>query len=125
MNVLKYLKDSPVIVMFFLATTMYWIAYGQFGFLMPLDIAREFPEIGSALYGTVSSVNCIVVILFTPAITYLLRKMRSLNKMITGYFLMMAGFALYLFVGITFRFPPFFYVGIVVFTYGEIVTSIT
>ena len=74
-SLLQVLKENKVVVLFTVAIALYYAAYHQYGYLMPLDMGRMHGENGAALYGTVSSLNCIIVVLFTPVVTRIFRRM--------------------------------------------------
>ena len=96
-------------------------AYDQYGYLMPLDLGRIHGENGAVIYGTVSSLNCIVVVLFTPFITRLFRRVIDTKKLLTGKLLFLAGYILFLtFLGTI----PMYYAAMLIFTWGEIINTI-
>ena len=88
---------------------------------MPLDLGRIHGENGAVIYGTVSSLNCIVVVLFTPFITRLFRRVIDTKKLLTGKLLFLAGYILFLtFLGTI----PMYYAAMLIFTWGEIINTI-
>ena len=68
-----------------------------------------------------SSVNCIVVLLFTSVITSLLSRYGSLTKMIIGETLQMFG---YMIIAYNAVHLPVLYLGTIIFTFGEITETI-
>lgn len=123
-SVFKVLKSMPVVLIFILAQVLYYGAYNMYGYLMPLDLARVHGEDGALIYGTVSSLNCIVVVVFTAVLTKMFSKWRAPKRSFLGYLLVLTGYMIYLFLGLTIKKPIFYYAGIVVFTWGEILTTI-
>ena len=77
---------------------------------------------GAVIYGTVSSLNCITVVLFTPVITRVFKRMRETGKMITGRALIMAGYIVF---ALVLGFIPGYYIAMLIFTWGEIFTTIS
>ncbi len=121
-SLLQVLKENKVVVLFTVAIALYYAAYHQYGYLMPLDMGRMHGENGAALYGTVSSLNCIIVVLFTPVITRIFRRMIDTKKILTGQSLVLVGYFVFLmFLGHI----PFYYVAMLLFTWGEIFTTIS
>ena len=121
-SILTVLKENKVVVLFSFAIALYYAAYHQYGYLMPLDMGRVHGENGAALYGTVSSLNCIVVVIFTPFITRLFRKIINTRKILIGQALVLVGYIVFLvFLGTI----PFYYVAMLLFTWGEIFTTIS
>ena len=100
---------------------LYQGAYQQYGYLMPLDIGRLHGEDGAVIYGSVSSLNCIVVVLFTPILTKLFMKFSQTQKNLLGEVLLLIGYVVFLtLLGNI----PAYYIAIVLFTFGEIFTTI-
>lgn len=116
-SVFAILKENPMLLLYLLCGTLYSGAYGQYGFIMPLDMGAVHGDAGAVIYGTVSSLNCITVVLFTPLITKLFTKMRDTGKMLTGRILVFAGYMVFLlFLGHI----PGYYLAMLIFTWGEI-----
>ena len=121
-SIITVLKENKVVVLFSVAIALYYAAYHQYGYLMPLDMGRVHGENGAALYGTVSSLNCIVVVIFTPFITRIFRKIINTRKILIGQALVLIGYGVFLtFLGTI----PFYYVAMLLFTWGEIFTTIS
>ncbi len=121
-GILAVLRENKVVVLFTVAIALYYAAYGQYSYLMPLDMGHIHGEDGAALYGTVSSLNCIVVVLFTPVITKIFQKIIDTKKIFIGQGLVLIGY----FVFLTFQgHIPFYYVAMLLFTWGEIFTTIS
>ncbi len=116
-NVFGILRENPMLILFLLCGTLYSGAYGQYSFIMPLDMAAVHGDAGAVIYGTVSSLNCITVVLFTPLITRLFKKLRDTGKLLTGRILLIAGFLIFL---LLLGFIPGYYLAMLVFTWGEI-----
>ena len=65
-SIFAILRQNPTILLYLAVSALCSAAYDQYGYLMPLDLGRIHGENGAVIYGTVSSLNCIVVVLFTP-----------------------------------------------------------
>ncbi len=115
------LKSCRVVLVFLLIGALYESAYSQYSFLMPLDMGRVHGENGALLYGTVSSLNCIIVVLFTPLITRVFRRLTELQKALCGMLLIAAGYGLFL--SLLGRVPAY-YAAMLLFTWGEIFITI-
>ncbi len=120
-NILSIIKNSSTLIAFTISLAFYQGAYSQFGYLMPLDIAKAFPENGSVIYGTITSVNCILVVLCTPFITMILEKMDLTKKYALGVLLQAISFGAFL---LSFGIIGGYYISIALFTFGEILTTI-
>ena len=121
-SIFTVLKENKVVVLFCVAIALYYAAYHQYGYLMPLDMGKVHGENGAAIYGTVSSLNCIVVVIFTPIITGMFRKIINTRKILIGQALVLVGYVVFLmFLGRI----AFYYIAMLLFTWGEIFTTIS
>ncbi|MBQ7171601.1 MAG: MFS transporter [Clostridia bacterium] len=115
------LKRNKTVLLYLFVMAFYFAAYSQFGFLMPLDLGRIHGENGALLYGSISSINCIVVVLFTPLITRLTARLSGPQKTVAGILQLLLGYLLFLLgLGII----PLYYLSMTLFTWGEIFTTI-
>lgn len=120
-SIFEILKDNKVVLCFALTATITAVIYHQFSYLIPLQLSSINPTNGPKIYGTMSSVNCIVVLLFTSIITSLLKRYGSLIKMIIGELLQMMG---YIIIAYNASHLAALYIGTVIFTFGEITETI-
>ncbi|MBO4331275.1 MAG: MFS transporter [Oscillospiraceae bacterium] len=116
-SVFAIFRGNPLLLIYLLCGTLYSAAYGEYNFIMPLDMAAVHGDAGAVIFGTVSSLNCITVVIFTPIITKLFVKMRDTGKMLTGRLLVFAGYMVFL---LLLGFVPGYYLAMLVFTWGEI-----
>jgi len=121
-SALKWLRGCRVALIFVIITAITEAVYSMYNYLMPLDMTAIYAEKGSLLYGTMSSLNCTVVLVFTVFITSLFSKMKETGKMITGELLIFSGYAVFLAFA---KIPAMCYVAIVIFTWGEIFGAIS
>ena len=115
------LRENPLLILYLLCGTLYSAAYGQYSFIMPLDMATVHGDAGAVIFGTASSLNCITVVVFTPIITRVFAKMRETGKMVTGRLLVFGGYLLFL---LLLGFIPGYYLAMLVFTWGEIFSTV-
>ncbi len=94
--------------------------YDQWTFALPLYMESLYENNGAKYFGFLSSFNGLVVILFTPFITYLLRMMNELPKIMIGLFLFSLS---YLIISDT-KVYWIFFIMMFLFTIGEIVNII-
>lgn len=76
---------------------------------------------GALIYGTVSSINCIVVVLCMPVITKIFSNLRDIEKVEIGSLLVALGFVIYLLCR---GFVPAYYFVMIIFTWDEIFATI-
>ncbi len=120
-SVWQVLRDNKPVLLFTVIIALYYAAYGQFNFLMPLEMGRIHGDDGALIFGTVTSLNCIVVVVFTPLFTGWLRRLPETVKLVAGRGLLITGYLVFiLMLG---RIPAY-YAAIVLFTWGEIVNTL-
>ena len=120
-NTIVYIFKHRVIWIFILISTLGSLTYSMYNYLMPLDLTAAYNEDGSVIFGTMSSVNCIVVVVCTSLITRFFRRIYDVDKMYFGSGLEILGYALFfLFIKTTFV----CYIAIIVFTFGEIFSTL-
>ena len=116
------IRKSRVVILFILASALSNGVYSMYSYLMPLDMGMTYADRGAVLFGSMSSVNCFVVIAFTAVITHLFRKLRDSGKMLLGEGMIVTGYLIFvLFI----RQPWLCFVSITVFTFGEIFNTIS
>lgn len=118
---ISVLRENKAVLLFVLVFALYFAAYNQFSFLMPLEMGRIHGENGAVIYGTVTSLNCFIVVIFTPLITGWFKKTRETGKMLIGIALLITGYII--FVSLL-GFIPAYYAAIVIFTWGEIFNTL-
>lgn len=113
---------NRVVLLFILAAALSNGVYSMYNYLMPLDLGQTYAEQGSVLFGSMASVNCIVVVTCTALITRIFRKIRECGKMLIGEGLIITGYLLLL---LFIRQPWMCFVAITVFTFGEIFNTLS
>ena len=86
-SVFKVFKLYPILLIFLLFYGAYGGLYNQYSYLIPLDLARVHGDNGALIYGSVNTLNCIVVVIFTPLFTRYLAKLSEINKITVTYLL--------------------------------------
>lgn len=114
--------QAPILLLFVLAMGVIHMLYTVgFSFLMPLNMEQIFGSKGAILFGTLTSVNALVVIIGTPLCTGLLTKLRDVQKLQGGMFLQSMGYVCFLLANGRI---PLYYLSIVIFTLGEILVTL-
>lgn len=116
-SVMSVLKESRVIMLFIAAVSGYYATYHMYVYLMPLDLAAWHGDSGALIFGSVTSVNCIVVVVFTPVITRLFGDRPETDRTIAGMVLLVAGFGMFLLFA---KHIPAYYIAMTILTIGEI-----
>ena len=120
-SAVKYLKGNRVILLFLLITAIGNGIYNQFNYLMPLDLGNIFGDDGAKLYGFVTSLNCIIVFLFTAFMTRKFKRTGAGNKILIGEILIIFSYLLFVF---TMKIRFISYIVITIFTFGEIFNTL-
>ena len=121
-SAVSFILRNRVVLLFILASALANGVYAMYSYLMPLDMGMTYAERGSVLFGSMTSVNCIVVVTCTALITKLFSKIRESGKMLIGEGLILAGYLIFL---LFIRQPWLCFVAITVFTFGEIFNTIS
>ena len=116
------MKGVPLWQIYITASIFANVVYDMWDYLMPLDMGIVHEENGAVLYGTISSLNCVIVVIFTPIITKLFKKMTEVKKFIAGEVLIAVGYVVYL---LLLGYVPIYYVAITLFTWGEVFATIS
>ncbi|MCQ2559016.1 MAG: MFS transporter [Oscillospiraceae bacterium] len=120
-SALSYVLHNRVLTLMIAISALGGTIYGMYNYLMPLDLTQVHGSSGSVIFGTITSVNCIIVVAFTALITRVFRRIRDAEKMLTGQVLELLGFVI--FVALV-RSTLMCYVAIIVFTFGEIFNTL-
>lgn len=120
-GVFRVIRENPLLLIYIIGAALYYAAYGQYGYIMPLDMASVHGDNGAVIFGTVSSLNCIIVVICTPLITKIFSKLRDTGKILTGRILVFSGYMIFL---LLLGFIPGYYVAMLVFTWGEVFSTI-
>lgn len=113
----EVLRENKMIILYILAVSGYYATYRMYNYLVPLDMAQMHGDSGAVIFGSVTSVNCAVVVIFTPIITKMFPKLSEPVKTLLGQVLLLAGFAVFLiFAGHI----PSYYIAMLILTWGEI-----
>ena len=121
-SAVSFILRNRVVLLFILASALANGVYAMYNYLMPLDMGMTYAERGSVLFGSMTSVNCIVVVTCTALITRLFSKVRESGKMLIGEGLILAGYLIFL---LFISQPWLCFVAITVFTFGEIFNTIS
>ncbi len=116
-SLMALIKERKILLLYFVMTGFSGLVYGQFNYLLPLNLERFYGATGATIFGTLASTNGLVVVLTTPMITTVFRKMRDVRKIFLGEFLISLGMLGYATVG---KMIPVYYCLMVIFTLGEV-----
>ena len=121
---LKVFKMQPILIWLLLAILIYEVVHNQYVYMLPMETNRIFNNNGPAIYGTMISVGSIFAVLLTTIITNIVHKKTHIFKLQLANFAQGLGFLTILIGCITIKIP-FFYIGFLIFTVGEIFSNIS
>jgi len=113
------LLENRALVGFSLAIVLVFVVFFQYSFGLPLAVKSVLPESGDLLYGSLMSLNAVVVVLFTFLLNHLLRRHKTKHVLVLGTLFYAFGFGIYGFADGALL----FLVGTFVWTLGEILVS--
>lgn len=120
-SIIGVLLRRPALLIFAIVILGYNFTYAQWGFMMPMHSGQNFGSMGATYYGYMASFNGIVVITLTPLITWLMRRVKHVKKIVIGGLLYAVGFGM---LGVYNALAAFF-ISVFIFTIGEIILSIS
>lgn len=118
-NLFVVMMKRPTLLIFSLVCLIYSFVYAQNGFLIPLQVKEIYPENGAMLYGSLMSINAIVVVFFTFIIIHLTRKNPPIFNMVLSGGFYAVGFGMLFYV----KSYGFFIISTIIWTIGETIAS--
>jgi MFS family permease len=118
-GLLSAVRSRPRLIVFVFLGAWYGLVYGQHRFTLPLQTDRLFGSPGAALYGSLMSLNAVLVIVFTAPAIALMKRFRPVVNVAVSGFLFAVGFGMLAFT----RSPALFYISTFIWTMGEIVNA--
>jgi MFS family permease len=115
----SFLNKNFLLLFYAAAMLIYDFCNSQWFFILPMQTSEIF-ENGAAFYGALASINAIIVIIFTPLITYLTNKFHPLAVISAGGMLYMSSYLLFS----VNRYSFVFLSAIFILTIGEICIAI-
>ena len=117
-SVMSVLRQRPVLIGMLLIGCFASMPSNLVGILLPLQLKDAMGEAGATIYGYLNSLNGFVVIVFTPILTILLKKITEIPKTILGLLLFIAGIRFFSAGTVA----AVLFMGMFVFTLGEVIT---
>ena len=117
-TIMQVLRQRKAVLFVLLIGCLAAMTNNTVGILLPLQLKEQMGQHGAAIYGYLNSLNGFVVILFTPILTMVLRKLTEIPKAILGMGLFLCGMVLFMNGSAQWL----LFVGMFVYTLGEVVT---
>jgi MFS family permease len=93
--IIRDLFENKALLGFSLAIVLVFIVFFQYNYGLPLALKDALPQSGDLLYGSLMSLNALVVVLFTFLLNHLLRKLKNKSVVLIGMLFYAMGFGLY------------------------------
>jgi len=117
--IVRDLFANKALLGFSMAIVLVFVVFFQYSYGLPLALKDALPLNGDLLYGTLMSLNAIVVVLFTFLLNHLMRKWKTKSIIMIGMLFYALGFGLYGMAGGT----VIFLIGTFIWSLGEILVS--
>ncbi len=116
-SVLRVLRQRGCVGAMLLIGCLASMTGSTVGIVLPLQLKEQLGAQGAAVYGYLNSLNGFVVILFTPVLTMLLKRLTEIPKTMIGMALFLCGMGMFM------QGSPMWllYIGMFVYTLGEVV----
>lgn len=118
-TMLDVLIKRPQLIFFCFIAMVYSFVYGQHPFMIPIQVTKVFGDNGPAIFGTLMSINGLVVVTMTTFMTHLTHKYRTVTNMVLAGVFYTIGFGMLIFV----KSYGFFVLSSITWTFGEILSA--
>nr|WP_281815414.1 MFS transporter [Vallitalea longa] len=118
-SIINALLKRPYLLGFVLISSVIGFVYNQHGFIMPFHLIELFPENGEKYFGNVMAINTIIVVVLTPVIMHITRKIKPVVNVAIASLTYIIGFGM---MGIVNELWVFF-VAVFIWTTGEIIAT--
>ena len=116
-SIWKILGKNPLLYLFLFCGGLWSLVYSQFNFLLPLNLEQIYAEQGAVLFGTLTSVNAVVVIVGTPLLTKWISGLQDVSRLLIGQLLVLIGFSFFVWAQ---NLLVFYFVAMVIFTLARL-----
>ena len=120
-SLLAILRERKTLVLYALLGGFGSFVYAQFNYLLPLNMESLYGAKGAEVFGLLTSVNALVVIIATPFITTFLGRIRDVKKILIGETLIVLGLYSYRYAQLQLALC---FLLMVLFTLGEVFNTL-
>ncbi|MCE5257327.1 MAG: MFS transporter [Spirochaetaceae bacterium] len=118
-NLLQALGSRPFLILYTLLTACYGFVYTQHRFALPLQTKATFGASGSAIFGSLMTLNAVLVIIFSTSVMSLTKKWKPINAVALSGLFFAVGFGMIGFAHNVWM----IYLSTVIWTFGEIINA--
>lgn len=120
-NAFVAMAKRPILFSFVLVSSIFSFIYAQHAMALPLQLTGIYGEnLGSKLYGIIMPINALVVVIATPFVTIMTKKIKPILNISIGGLLYAIGFGAIYFA----KDFSFFVITTIIWTMGEVVIAI-
>ena len=120
-SLLSILRERKALVLYALLGGFGSFVYAQFNYLLPLNMEALYGAKGAEVFGLLTSVNALVVIVATPLVTTFLGGIRDVRKILLGETLIVLGLYSYRYAQLQLALC---FLLMVLFTLGEVFNTL-
>jgi MFS family permease len=117
---MKIFFKKPILYGFAFISIIFSFVYSQASFSLPLFLNRLFDDSGPKYFGTLMTVNAVIVILVTILLITFMKKLNPILNVAIAGILFAAGFGMLYYS----RFFIFFIISTFIWTFGEIINAV-
>lgn len=118
-SMIEVLLKRPALVFFSFIAIIYSFVYAQHPFMIPIQVGIVFGDNGPAIFGTLMSINGLVVVATTTIVTHFTKKYRTVTNMVLAGLFYAVGFGMLIFV----KSYVLFVLSTMIWTIGEILSA--
>ena len=119
-SIIEIILSKPILLMFVIFCAVLSFSYSQTGFILPLQLNNYFGSAeGAKYFGLLMSANGFVVVLFTPIIVAITKKVNPIINLTIASLCYSIGFGMYAFTKSLYSFIIF----VIIWTIGEILSA--
>lgn len=118
-TLLQALRSRPFLIFYTLITTFYGFVYVQNRFSLPLQMKATFGASGPAIYGSLMTLNAVLVIIFSTPVMSLTKKWKPINAVALAGVFYAVGFGMIAFATNIWM----AYLSTIIWTFGEIINA--
>ena len=120
-TLMEILKGRKLLILYLVLGCLISIIYGQFNYLLPMQMDEYFLDQGAFYFGMMTSINGVVVITCTPILTQLTMRWNDVSRILMGELFQVIGLCACFFYTNELH---WYVITMIVFTLGEVLNTL-
>ena len=120
-TLMDILKGRKLLILYLVLGCLISIIYGQFNYLLPMQMDEYFLDQGAFYFGMMTSINGVVVITCTPILTQLTMRWNDVSRILMGELFQVIGLCACFFYTNELN---WYVITMIVFTLGEVLNTL-